>query len=286
MSLKTKKRLKEKQQLDLFYKLKKTIENPAYLKDYKEFQKKNELITSKVMYIMRQFNFRGFSNDEKYLNLIQKLHKLASELRHKYNIPLLFDPAFKDIKSLIFYPVGFGSIISSNNESLKTQASKRYISYIIDTYEDTEILKYDLTEQITTLNAVRRNFGIKIPKKPHLRNFERCMKVFEFRNQRPPVKYEKIALKLLKYYNGKNKSLERIVDNCKKDYEVAFEQVYHIPYKKYDKSELKKSDFKTCSGCNKYNSCKELCAEAEYALTQVESKRKERLFDKGVTDII
>ena len=289
------KELKEKQELDLWYKRAKTIRKPEYIKDFNELKRQSGLsgdknsttIFDKMHKIMVKYNLQPskYENDKKFIQLDKKLRNISLNLMRKYDIPMVFDPNFPQEIS-VYSPIGFGTIKPFEyNWSLHKLAKERYIPFIIDIYEDIENLDYDLEQWWSSLKNFReRILKIPIPKKPHLKKFERRIKVFDLRNNKPPVKFKKIAAILIKSGYCRNKSIEEVANLAVIDYQVAFKEIYCIPYKKFDKSKIKKSDFKGCDTCLKKKNCTELCADMEYLLGK--GSQKEALFKRGVTDVI
>lgn len=160
--------------------------------------------------------------------------------------------------------------------------NNRFLTLRIDIDRDKTIIERAISKKLTWIIEKKKQFGLggRLDKTLNLDKSERYFKVYDLRNEKPPVKYEKIALLLLneKYYNGGEKdNLGQIVNLAKKDYATIFEEIHGIPYKWYDKSKLKKSDFKGCKQCPKTSVCKELCADMEYLLSQEEVKQRHRI---------
>jgi len=164
--------------------------------------------------------------------------------------------------------------------------NNRFLTLRVDTNRNKTLIMRAISKKLDWIINSKRQFrmGEFLDRTLNLKKMDRYFAVFDLRNQKPPIEYQNIVSQLNKYY--KKKDTVKAVNLARQDFQVAFEAIYGIRYKEYDKSKFKKSDFKSCLKCPKLNICTSLCAEAEYAVAQVEVKRKEKLFDKGVTDII
>jgi len=165
--------------------------------------------------------------------------------------------------------------------------NSNYKDFKIDIWRKKETVIQEVSDWIDELQEEEKHKlkeVEKFDKSPHLRNSSKYLRVFELRNKKPPTPYRTIVVTLMKegYYSNTSiiKKIDRAESLVKKDYAVAFKEVFGIPYKEHNMNELRKSDFKTCEGCAKYNSCKEPCSEAEYAISLVEVNQEERLLTK------
>ncbi|GEM_PF-5549090 len=179
----------------------------------------------------------------------------------------------------------------------------RFLIVQVDMYRDKKVIINYVRELINEMKESIKNWGLlkRVDQRPNLDNSERYFKVYDLRNQKPPVMYSKIALKLFNYYpltRSKVESLDSIINNCKKDYAVIFEEIHGIAYEPEAGKRIRRENLE-CFPCN---NCKEKtcygkfnkkpytkpCEKLSYFLkTQnIETARKEVLFEKGVTDII
>jgi len=162
----------------------------------------------------------------------------------------------------------------------------RFLVLKIDTDRDEEIIKRVFVKELKEIKNMKKKYkiGSSYDKTPHLDKTKRYFKVFDLRAKKPPQSYERIALSLIKEGFFKNKSLEQAIASAKKDFSVAFKGIYSIPYKKFNKKEFNKTDFKGCKDCLKRSVCKESCAEMEYILCQQEVKQAHFIGKEDVSE--
>ena len=146
----------------------------------------------------------------------------------------------------------------------------------IDIWRDKELIKHELIKWIDKGRAkdIRKSMQAESLNKalnPIL--LKRYYAVFDSRTQNPKLKYRDIALRLAKFYKGKN--LEKIVNSARRDYRKAFGIIYGVPYKEYNKKQIKQFDMDMCKKCSKYSSCIKPCDELNDLLNQVELKQQE-----------
>lgn len=281
-------------------KVKGLIRNPEYRKDIKEFNDKK----------IKQVNFYQSADNE----VIKKYETMISgernKLKKKYNISFLVDPDNPgadlcphkmgelerpvvtlpdlnrrevDLKSLYKDKV---EIIKIKNDLSLILGEDRWLTVKIDLNKDKEILIFELENLINFYKDEVNKLGLEKKHEivPHLEKIDRYFRVFDLRNEKPPLSFKRIALNLIKDGLYKNKSLEQATALAKKDFCVAFRQVYGIAYKNYDKGKFKKIKFIGCKVCIKKENCKEPCAELEYLLVQEETKQKHYIGDKDVSE--
>lgn len=162
--------------------------------------------------------------------------------------------------------------------------NNRYLTLEIDTSRDKEVIMHHIEKCIDYIieEKKKKNIRAEFDKTPHLDKYQRYFKVFDFRNQRPPLKYDVIASKLSGEGYYKDKNFDKVIYSVRKDYQVAFCWIFGAPYKEYDKAKFKKSNFESCKSCPKRNNCKEPCADLEYVLSQGDVKQKHYIGYKDI----
>jgi hypothetical protein len=155
---------------------------------------------------------------------------------------------------------------------LSTKTSK---IFEVDIWREKEVILHEMSQWIDKARVSDKKKGLLptlLDKALNPALLKRSYAVFDLRNQKPPVRYRDVALRLAKFYKSKN--LKKMIDLARHDYQKAFEIIYGVRYKEFDKDKLKQIDIKPCTKCPKFKSCKELCAEAEYYVGQNEVKQQ------------
>ena len=145
----------------------------------------------------------------------------------------------------------------------------------VDIWREKEIILHEMLQWIDKARINDKKKGLLPTLLDRALNpalLKRSYAVFDLRNQKPPLGYRDIVLRLANLY--KHKSLKKSMDLARHDYQKAFEIIYGVPYKKFDKNKLKQTDIKPCNKCHKFKNCKELCPEIEYYLSQSEAKQQ------------
>lgn len=280
------------------------LRNPDFIKEYKKWEEVEDKFWDDSL---------GLTNNE-LSELQEKAWDIKNKICEKFNVGYLFkkeDPDFwrgmsfsaachspdksyfdfiKKVES--DHPGGMLKLTKQQLKELTKHRLRdnRFAKIEVDMYRDVGIIIDSVRELINGMQREMKKYGLlkRFDKSPHRNKIDRYREVYDLRNSKPPMKFEKISLSMLSngYYKGKSK--EQAINLAKKDYGVYFKEIYGISYKKYDKSKLKKSDFKGCDNCEakKNGRCKELCPEAEYYLSLFTKKRSEALFNRGVIDII
>lgn len=264
---------------------------------YKEAFKKYSDFSNRLQDLYNLTESGEYNLDEdtiaKYRKEQSRLHKEMKQILNIYRTETMPDPDGSD-QWMEIYTATCAVVKNPENELeviFESLTGKENIDVKIDIWRDKKIIQSQLLDIIDRERKYRKSKGFKserFDRSPHLTKIDRYFKVFDYRNQKPPISYDRIVANMQKLGYYKKTTLEKAINLVKKDYQTAFLWIYGIPYKEFDKKELRKSDFKGCGDCSKKRdgSCKELCAEAAYAVSLVEVKRKEKLFDRGVTDVI
>ena len=159
----------------------------------------------------------------------------------------------------------------------------------VDIFREKTIIKQEflalLDKEKKSLEAKGLTFE-EFDKGPHLENTARYFRVYELRDKRPPTPYRNIAAIIIKEGLCENIDINAVEGIVKQNYATIFQQIFDMPYKKYDKKALKHSDFKGCTKCPKRDMCKELCPEAEYAVSLTQVTQKEKLPEKGLDNML
>ncbi|MDD4980130.1 MAG: hypothetical protein PHC54_02500 [Candidatus Omnitrophica bacterium] len=292
MALKTKKKLFEKlNNVEEALCLSK-ISQPEFFEAYLELETNLHSIFKKIGEVYEK-NKISHQNNPEYIKLKQHKKNLISNFYKKWGIsPSSFkvvnskieiDESIKNIDGIAVHidtplPEIIGKIVP---------AKEKYLTLLIDTFEEKEIILAEVSRIYDWINEMRTETGVKLPKdKCHVKVLVRRYKVFNLRNQRPPMKFKEIVFHMITKGFYKDETLEKAENLAKKDYAAAYRKIHGIPYKEHNKSQLKKSNFKGCASCEARQKCKEPCSQAEYYLSLDEKKQSELLFNRGVTDII
>lgn len=285
MAHKTRKQIEKKVKELRRLKIAIAVRHPDFKKDYKEYIaedkkiKEEDVFSGKFLAQVKKFKdkYGIIPFDPKEFKNRLSANIYGDVCQVKFKAPMDLASIFEKISALPF-PRGYLNLCLEDY---------KWLNLKIDIDADLELLKQAVIREISYFQKLKRKAGLPKSKerKVHLKNAERYFKVFDYRNRKPPLEYEKIALKMLRDYRGKNKELKTIMDNCKKDYAVAFEAIFGIPYKDFDKKMIDESKLTLCNTCNKRKVCRELCADMAALLSSIEVKCKEKLFDKDVTDI-
>lgn len=209
-----------------------------------------------------------FSKGESPRELLEK--RIRNDIRYERG---LFE--FLDLKNMCFW--------KKFTPLTPILENGRFWTVRVDTNRDVGVIKRIFLQELKGIKQLKKEYkiGAKFDGTLHLDKTKRYFDVFDLRAQKPPLTYKNIALNLIKAGYYKNKSLEQVIESAKKDFGVAFKGIYGIVYKQYNKKEFKKSDYKSCKDCQKMVICKELCAEVEYYLLQVEVKQAHLIGKKG-----
>lgn len=300
MARKTKKQIRDKLIGLSLLQYEKLIRNPTYCKDFIKYENK----------LAKLYKIYGKNDIKTYKKLA---FEEESKLVLKYKIVKMLDP-LKSFQSLVknnyeLFPFDLSQVspamldmkygLGEKMKNVKAAEEEdkiilchvlednRYAKIIIDTDREKEIILLYVEWFIDWITRKKSKFKIgKIPKASprHLDKIDRYFKVFDLRNQRPPLGYTLIASKLSKEGYFKNKTLEQATESVKKDYRVAFKEVYGVSYKRHDRDKALKLGLKGCSDCDKKGSCKELCSEIEYMLSKEEVKQKHYIGDKDISE--
>jgi hypothetical protein len=151
----------------------------------------------------------------------------------------------------------------------------RWLSLKLNLQQDKELLLFAVGKKIDQMQSLIKKIGGV----PNIEKLERYLAVFDLRNKRPPVPYDRILSELWKYYGSKKKSREKMINLCKRDFLVAFKAIYGVSYKEYRSKDINRSEAakKSCKECPSRNKCKELCADVAFSLTEETISRKEKL---------
>lgn len=169
--------------------------------------------------------------------------------------------------------------------------NNRFLTLRIDTDRDKTIIERAISKKLRWIIEKKKQFGLgrRLDKTPHLDKSERYFRVYNLRNKMPQMEFEKIALIMLGDGYYKEKSIEKAVNSVKKDYVVAFEEIFGVPYRKWEAKKLNKNKIESCDNCPERKLCEkrgQLCARVEYYLSkEIESGRVGALVKGGVVDI-
>jgi hypothetical protein len=145
----------------------------------------------------------------------------------------------------------------------------------VDIWRDKEVIKHELVEWIDKERAMdigRVAQQESLNKALNANLLKRCFAVFDLRNQKRQLKYQDIVLRLSNFYKGK--SLEKMIDSARHDFQKAFEIIYGVPYKRFNKKEVEQSEIKTCDKCRKRKTCIKPCDDVMDLLNKLEVKRQ------------
>ena len=116
-----------------------------YLKEFLKFQK---LIIKFINMI--KSNNHGIHNFKKYLKRNKYIFSRKKQLQNKFFLLIMFDIYriyLEELRST--YSIDFDMMISVSSEIIKKFGMKRYYSYIIiDEFQDTSMVRYNLVKQI------------------------------------------------------------------------------------------------------------------------------------------
>ena len=295
MATKRKKQLLRKLDDTRWIHYQQSISNPACLKDFTQLKKAVNGIREEMQKIADKGKGRHV-DDPRFILFNNQSYNLQDEFKGKWGIPhplhhlrvvngkLEVDEIVQDIWDYSI-ELDQASIEELHKGVLPGKRTK--LSVKINFSHEKEIILAEFSRLYDWIGANWRERGIKIPhEKKHLTTSVRRCKVFKLRDQKPPMKFNKIALRLLASGSYKDRTLVEAENLAIKDYAEAFRMIYGIPYKERNKSQLKASNFNGCASCEARQKCKELCSQAAYFLSLHEKKQSELLFNKGVTDVI
>lgn len=264
------------------------IRKPGYRDAYKRWErllaiegKLENKVCDNIVDAIQENCYSTTPQAERYFKKLEQIKLEKRKILKDYNAPFMPNPDD---------PNDWKLLQSYSRATMKRLEKGEYIvggwgfftnklrKFEVDIWQDNEVIWYEMLEWID--RERRRDWNKSSQNKfwyniPHLDKTARYFAVFDLRNQKPPVRYCDIALQLANLY--KNKNLKQIIDSARHDYRKAFEIIYGVRYKEYDKNKLKHVDIKPCPKCLKFKDCKELCAEAEYFAGQDEVKQQHRI---------
>lgn len=285
MAFKTGKKIK--QELEAFFRFRTECLNrhPDYAKDYRKMVKYSDEMDRLAVDMTDNYEEEL---EEEYDQIAQDY----SALLIKYNVRRHPPPKPND-------PNGWRTLQESNMAVVLESNDARWIDpmiyslsgihhyeqFRVDIGRDKKESLRELSAWIDKVRILRKKKGDKQAReeKIQLSKADRYFKVFDLRNKKPPVSYNQIALKLLDEHYP-HKSLEQAEAMAKHDFRRIFKAIYGISYKEYDSGKLIKSEFKGCHECPKRNECRDLCADAEYALSLIEVKQKHHIGKKDISE--
>lgn len=283
MAKKTKKNI-EKNIEDFFkWKWRCLQRRPEYKQDYAKWVELN----TKLSNFINSDEDPSASEISETKRLIEEINKI----QEKYGTLDLPDPNDNDKVGGIFLRAG----TSHGNVSVRwlgwplESPKDDYRDFKVNIWGKKGIILHEISQLIDyERKNAKRNYSViqKFHKSPHLRNSDRYFKVFDLRNKKPPMTYRNIAASLVKDGQCKNTDLDKVENLAKKDFGVAFKEIYDIPYKRHGKSMLKKSDSKACSECPKHSQCNDMCADLLYEMELIEVKQQHKLLRKGEMNML
>jgi hypothetical protein len=253
--------------------------NPYYRADYEKFISLHHDFTYHERSTCdNKLSGKALLNHE---NQSSRCQEKIRELCDKYGLSFLPNPYTPRHIELLTM-LNLSAVPKVSHAILGSGLSRGSIkTFLIDINRDLAVIKKDITYWVLKERTAKSaNDSNKYDHIPHLSIIERRFAVYDLRDKKPPMKYTSIFGHMQKKGFYKDKGLDGGIALVKKDYAKAFYYVYGVSYKEYDKTLLKKSDFKGCSSCKKRKTCKELCPEAEYSVSLVEVKRKEKILDE------
>lgn len=294
MASKTKKQVRENIEAFFRFQCGCLFRRPEYEKareEYIKLEKEEDAIFDKI---------HSSSNDEKtqehyLLKNQERLDKMNAILRQYYTsfMPNPNNP--EAWKELYAYNQAVVKEFKPGQWAFAKGTGKSAKNFKVDIWRDKKIILHELSEWIDKekqRELKKDKKGENFDKSPHLDKVDRYFAVFDLRNKKPPLEYRKIILKLRQFYPlgenlktaDSNKIISKVIDQARHDFQVAFKSIYKIPYKKFDKDNLKKSDFTMCDNCSERKVCKELCAEMERFLSEGDVKQGHRVGTKDVSE--
>jgi hypothetical protein len=157
--------------------------------------------------------------------------------------------------------------------------SADYKTVKVNIASEKEVILHEMSQLLDVMKKVKKEHEPKFQIKKARRRFD----VYDRRHQSYPMTFEDIYRELIKKYKGKKTGVNLVI----KDYQTAFAWIHGVPYKKYEKKKVLKSGLVLCDKCKERKDCKkEGCGKLDLYFSLEEGKRKEVLFNKGVTDII
>jgi hypothetical protein len=275
MARKTKRKLEKYLDAISLFKFKCLIRRPNYREAYEEYEKLHTLYNDYSMAVMGIDSQTGKeisisdSKIKKYNYELCKIREGMDSIKKNYKTDYMYDPDTSEPWKLIR---NFNA--SATLKACSWVDSVDYKTVKVNIASEKEVILHEMSQLLDVMKKAKKEHEPKF----QINKARRRFMVFDFRNEKPPIPYNRILGRMQKqgYYNGK--SLEKGINLVKKDYYTAFYWVSGMAYdKEYDKRQFKKSEFKGCENCPEHKHCKELCAEAAYAVREVEVSRKEKL---------
>ena len=94
-------KVNKKQILELFWsECRKVIKKPEFIRDYNKFLKRNVSLSRRIMRVMVEYNFRGFTSHLKYTKLNKILDVEFLKFRTKWGVPTILRPGIKKREAL------------------------------------------------------------------------------------------------------------------------------------------------------------------------------------------